>query len=132
MKVLNLTSKSLVTLRIERSDIVKVLICFQKQLPLLFYYLKPYMGKTIRDLLGMKDNVNYFDPLSDAEPHRRLTILPENIPDDVKAAILDIYKPSTNGNSILEELTLKEANDILIKTCPKELTLANLQPTTGS
>ncbi|XP_044752957.1 uncharacterized protein LOC123312542 isoform X2 [Coccinella septempunctata] len=133
LKVLHLTTKNIVTLTIERTDIVKVLICFQKQLPLLFYYLKPYMGSTIRDLLGMKENdVNYYDPLSDTESHRRLTILPENIPDEVRMALIEIYRPSMNGNNILEELTLKEANDILIKTCPKELTLAHVQPTAGS
>ncbi|XP_045472822.1 uncharacterized protein LOC123679317 isoform X3 [Harmonia axyridis] len=132
MKVAHTSNKSVTTLRIERSDIVKVLVCFQKQLPVLFYYLKPYMGKTIRDLLGMSDNdVNYYDPLSDNEPHRRLTILPENIPEDVRAALIEIYRPTMN-EGLLDELTLKEANDILIKTCPKELTMANLQPTAGS
>ncbi|KAL3281480.1 hypothetical protein HHI36_004689 [Cryptolaemus montrouzieri] len=128
LKVSNTANtKDLITIRIDRNDIVKVLISFQKQLPVLFYYLRPSMGNLIREMLGMKENdINYYDPLSDNESHRRITLLPENISEEAKSMLLQIYRSSATCN-ILDELTVKEANDILIKTCPKELTLANLQ-----
>ncbi|KAK9879547.1 hypothetical protein WA026_006617 [Henosepilachna vigintioctopunctata] len=130
IKVANVSNpKEVATIRIERNDIVKVLICFQKQLPVLFYYLRPNTGSSIREVLEMKENNvnNYYEPLSDNESHRRITLLPENITEEVKKVLQSLYQPS-----MLEELTLKEANDILVKTCPKELTLANLHTSSGS
>lgn len=117
--------KEFVRIRIDRNDIVKVLISFQKQLLVLFYYLRPHTGALIRNMLGMADGQDvFFDPLSENESQRRITLLPENIADEAKLFLQQIYMNSSN--SILDELTCKEANDILIKTCPKELTQSAL------
>lgn len=60
----------------------------------------------------------YFDPLSEAEEaHKRITLLPESLSEESKLTLQRIY----SKHGLLEELTYKEANDILIKTCPKEL-----------
>lgn len=68
----------------------------------------------------------YFDPLSEVnETHRRITLLPDHFTDDMKLNMKKIYAhqsltPPFTSN-ILEELTPKEANHILMKSCPKEL-----------
>lgn len=96
-----------------------MLISFQKSLPVLFYYLLPSVGAIVRSALDMTQGSDcYFDPLSDSEEsHRRITLLPETLSEECKHVLQKIYSSS----SLLEELTYKEANDILIKTCPKEL-----------
>jgi hypothetical protein len=106
-------------IRIENSEIVKVLISFQKSLPVLFYYLLPSVGNSVRHILDMTPGSDcYFDPLSEAEEaHRRITLLPETLSEDCKHTLQKIYQKV----GMLDELTYKEANDILIKTCPKEL-----------
>ncbi|EFA03603.1 hypothetical protein TcasGA2_TC013691 [Tribolium castaneum] len=106
-------------IKIESSDIVKVLISFQKSLPVLFYYLLPSVGAVVREALDMTPVSDYyFDPLSEIEEaHRRITLLPESLSEESKITLQKIY----SKNSLLDELTYKEANDILIKTCPKEL-----------
>ena len=45
--------------------------------------------------------------------HKRITLLPERIPDDSKTILKELYKP------IFEELNTKEANDILVRASPK-------------
>ncbi|XP_063914137.1 uncharacterized protein LOC135130642 isoform X2 [Zophobas morio] len=106
-------------IKIDNSDIVKVLISFQKSLPVLFYYLLPSVGAIVRAALDMAQGSDYFfDPLSETEEsHRRITLLPETLSEECKHILQKIYAK----NSVLDELTYKEANDILIKTCPKEL-----------
>ncbi|XP_044266946.1 uncharacterized protein LOC123012840 isoform X2 [Tribolium madens] len=106
-------------IKIESSDIVKVLISFQKSLPVLFYYLLPSVGAMVRTALDMTLGSDYyFDPLSEIEEaHRRITLLPETLSEESKLVLQKIYLK----NCLLDELTYKEANDILIKTCPKEL-----------
>lgn len=104
---------------LSRDNVVKVLVNFQKQLPVIFYYTSPVFGKKVRDLLGMTSvDEYYFDPISKEEPYRRITILPDFISDEAKIYIKQLYdKPL----SLIDELTNTEANNILMKTCPKEL-----------
>lgn len=98
---------------------VKVLVNFQKALPVIFYYVVPHVGRTIREQLDMvKGGDFYFDPIGEEEAYKRITVLPEFISEETKTVFKCIY---TKPFNIMDELTVKEANDILIKTCPKEL-----------
>lgn len=108
------------TIKIDRNHIVKVLVNFAKMLPVIFYYVKPSVGEAIRNELEMvKGGDNYFDPLSNEEQFKRITILPEYVNEETKASFKEIYNKPLN---IIDELTSKEANNLLIMTCPKELT----------
>lgn len=112
--------KDIRTITVERNHIVKVLVNFSKMLPVIFYYVKPSVGESIREELGMeKEGDNYFDPLSREEQFKRITILPEYLSESVKNNFKQIYNKPYN---IIDELTSKEANNLLIMTCPKELT----------
>lgn len=106
------------TIVLNRENIVKVLVNFQKALPVIFYYTSQVVGKKVRDMLGMSaGDENYFDPISKEEAYKRITILPEDISDEAKMYLKQLYgKPF----SLIDELTNKEANNILMKTCPKE------------
>lgn len=108
------------TIVIDRANMVKVLVSFNKIMQVLFYYVKPSMGQKIREILGMTEGSEpYFDPLSSQETCRRITVLPETLFDNVKPLFKQIYgKP----HNIMDELNAKEANDILMMTCPKEVT----------
>ncbi|KAJ8674883.1 hypothetical protein QAD02_010669 [Eretmocerus hayati] len=110
--------KSTVIVDIRIIDMVKVLIHFAKSMPVLFFYTNPETGLRIRDILGMQDPKGpYFDPASKDQTHKRITLLPEKITEESKAAIKEILK------SKFEELNTKEANDILVKASPKVKTL---------
>uniref|UniRef100_A0A8D8Y097 Sentrin-specific protease 7 n=2 Tax=Cacopsylla melanoneura TaxID=428564 RepID=A0A8D8Y097_9HEMI len=122
-----------VQVKIFRHEIVKVLAHFGKGMPVIFYYIRAHVGPRIRELLNMntKSCKFYFDPSSRDETHRRITLLPEKIPDEVKTILSDIYsndsEPSTDSEETLingpclEELSIKEANNILVKSSPPEL-----------
>lgn len=117
--------KQMKVIKIETGAIVKVLASFNTALPVFFYYLNPLQAKIIRETLGMtEDGDYYFDPLStDEESHRRITLLPDDLAEDDR----DIFQIIYGGPpSILDELNVKEANDILIKTCPKDISKATL------
>lgn len=108
------------TIVIERANVVKVLVSFSKIMQVIFYYVKPSMGQKIREILGMTEGSEpYFDPLSPEETCRRITVLPENLYENAKPLFKQIYGKPLN---IMDELNAKEANDILIMTCPKEVT----------
>ncbi|KAJ8931084.1 hypothetical protein NQ314_016048 [Rhamnusium bicolor] len=113
------------TIKIDKCEIVKVLASFNKALPVFFYYLNPALAKLIREELDMTpDGDYYYDPLSSKEEaYRRITLLPDDVSDEDKENFQLIYGCIPG---ILDELNVKEANDILIKTCPKELTKAAL------
>lgn len=108
------------TITIDKSKIVKVLANFQKVLPVIFYYVMPSFSAQVREQLNMTTGSGYyFDPVSTEEAYKRITILPEHFGDDTKMIFKQIYgKP----NNMMEELTSKEANNILLRTCPKEIT----------
>lgn len=117
--------KQMRIIKIETDSIVKVLASFNPALPVFFYYLNPGTAKSIRETLGMTaDGDYYFDPLSvEEESFRRLTLLPDDLAEDDR----DIFQIIYGGPpSMIEELNVKEANDILIKTCPKDVSKATL------
>lgn len=117
--------KQLKTIKIEKKDVIKVLASFNIALPVFFYYLNPDLATTIREELCMTaDGDYYYDPLStEEEAFRRITLLPDDVGDNDKDIFQTIYGGSPN---LIDELNVKEANDILIKTCPKDLTRAPL------
>lgn len=101
---------------------LRVLVNFHKALPVLFYYLSPSAGVIIRNRLQMQTGSDiYFDPISRQEPLKRLTLLPDVIDDDLKTEITEIYSEMYDHYSLLTELNTHEANEILIKSCPKEV-----------
>lgn len=117
--------KQMKFLKIETSAIIKVLASFNPALPVFFYYINPAHAKVIREMLGMTPESDYyFDPLStEDEAHRRITLLPDDLAEDDR----DIFQIIYGGPpSIMDELNVKEANDILIKTCPKDISKATL------
>jgi hypothetical protein len=52
------------------------------------------------------------------ETQRRITLLPERLHEDNKVALKNIFGSLSN---VLEELSNKEANDILVRASPKEV-----------
>lgn len=108
------------TIRIDKADIVKVLVCFNKSLPVIFYYLNVGVAPSIRELLNMRRETGaYYDPIDEKEDsYRKITLLPEDFGEDHKILFNQLY--GVTPYNIMDELTTKEANDILIKTCPKD------------
>lgn len=113
------------TVVLSREHIAKVLISFHKALQVIFFYTAPEFGRKVRELLGMQQGDDlYFDPLSKDESYKRITLLPETFLDDTKIYIKQLYgKPF----SIIDELSVKEANNILMKTCIKDVSKTVVQ-----
>lgn len=109
------------TLFIPTKAILKVLVNFHKALPVLFYYLVPSAGSYVRKKLQMQQGSDiYFDPSSRQDPFKRITLLPDVIPEDIKTGIVEVYSKTYDKYIILTEIDTREANEILIKTCPKD------------
>ncbi|XP_066255314.1 uncharacterized protein [Euwallacea similis] len=105
------------TVRIDRGDIIKVLVCYNKALPVIFCYLNLGGAPVICDMLNLtRESGLYFDPVDEKEAsYRKITLLPDDNIEDLKSMFVDLY----GGPPAIDELTVKEANDILIKACPK-------------
>lgn len=52
--------------------------------------------------------------MSKVDPFKRITLLPETITEDCKVALKALF------GKVMDELNSREANDILVRTCPKE------------
>lgn len=52
--------------------------------------------------------------MSKIDPFKRITLLPEIITDDSKMTLKALF------GKVMDELNAREANDILVRTCPKE------------
>ncbi|XP_056631057.1 uncharacterized protein LOC130441410 isoform X1 [Diorhabda sublineata] len=118
--------KGVCTITLNNLDVVKVLASFNSSLPVIFYYINTALAAKVRMELDMtSDSEYYLDPLTlEEEAQRRITLLPDDNLEEQKETFELIYSFPVN---ILEELNIKEANDILIKTCPKDL----VKPTPG-
>lgn len=113
-----ISDQSFVTLEIKLQDIVKVLIHFGKSMPVLFFYTSINTGAMIRELLGMQDPKGpYYDPAGKDHTHKRITLLPEKLSEESKAALKNLF----SYRHLLVELNTKEANDILIRASPKDV-----------
>ncbi|XP_043472119.1 uncharacterized protein LOC122504870 isoform X2 [Leptopilina heterotoma] len=107
--------KKLVTVDVKFKHIVRLLVHFGKAMPVLFFYTTTATGVMIRDVLGMQDPKGpYFDPASKDHTHKRITLLPDRINEESKSILKTLYEGK------LEELSPKEANDILVRASPKD------------
>lgn len=52
--------------------------------------------------------------MSKIDPFKRITLLPETISDEAKMTLKMLF------GKVMDELNAREANDILVRTCPKE------------
>ncbi|XP_043605079.1 sentrin-specific protease 7-like isoform X2 [Bombus pyrosoma] len=110
--------KTFVALEVKIQDIVKVLIHFGKAMPVLFFYTSTNTGAMIRELLGMQDPKGpYYDPAGKDHTHKRITLLPEKLSEESKVVLKSLF----SRRRLLEELSSKEANDILVRASPKDL-----------
>ncbi|XP_054260206.1 uncharacterized protein LOC128984862 [Macrosteles quadrilineatus] len=117
------TTNKYVDVKILHHEIIKVLISFNRSMPVLFFYTRPAAAVRIRKLLLMTDKTKfYYDCMSSDETHRRITFLPEKIDEECKSTLKDIY--SNPDSPVLAELTGKEANAILVKASPKEVVMS--------
>ncbi|XP_033211102.1 uncharacterized protein LOC117169082 isoform X2 [Belonocnema kinseyi] len=106
--------KKFVKVDVMYEDIVRVLIHFGRHLPVLFFFTSTRAGQNIRNAVGMVDPSGlYYDPASQDRTHKRITLLPNTISDDAKKLLKNWFE------SKLEELSLSEANDILVRATPK-------------
>lgn len=111
-----------ITLNIPTKAILKLLVNFHKTLPVLFYYLVPSAGDYVRTKLQMSQGSDvYYDPISRQDPFKRITLLPDSIDENIKNDITEIYsKMYDNRLSALTEIDTREANAILIRSCPND------------
>lgn len=56
----------------------------------------------------------YYNPMSKIDQFKRITLLPESITEEAKSAFKILF------GKLMDELNGREANDILVRTCPKE------------
>ncbi|XP_078053727.1 uncharacterized protein LOC144479093 isoform X3 [Augochlora pura] len=109
--------KVFVSLEVKLQDLVKVLIHFGKSMPVLFFYTSTNTGAMIRELLGMQDPKGpYYDPAGKDHTHKRITLLPEKLSEESKVVLKSLF----SRKGLLEELSSKEANDILVRASPKD------------
>ncbi|KOB73014.1 Sentrin/sumo-specific protease senp7 [Operophtera brumata] len=102
-------------LQISLKEVVRILVHFGKGLPVIFLYTMIRTGQYIRNSLDMvEDSGPYYDPMSKVDPFKRITLLPETITEDCKVALKALF------GKVMDELNSREANDILVRTCPKE------------
>ena len=55
------------------------------------------------------------------EPQRRITLLPEHLTDTNRVHIFEIFE----GTNLMKELSHEEANQILVRSAPKEVCALN-------
>ncbi|KAK8741250.1 hypothetical protein OTU49_002576, partial [Cherax quadricarinatus] len=126
-----------VTFDIPIKSVVKILVHLGRSLPVFFIYIKPSTAASVRRLLKMMDKSGYyFDPCSNEESQRRITILPDRMTEENKNLVKEILS-STNVHTsdavnvtssvpndkinIMEELDQREANEILVRSSPMEV-----------
>jgi len=116
-----MNESEVVTISIPMTDVLKVLAHFGKSMPLLFLYISPTACMKARKTLKMTNSQSfYLDVQSNDETQKRITILPDKLSEDNKA----ILKQHFGSN--VQELESKDANEILVRSSPKEIgTLKN-------
>ena len=108
-------NNEVVTIDIGMGDILKVLIHYGKQMPLLFLYVSPGACQKTRKLLKMTNRDSfYLEVTSTDETQKRITILPEKINEESKTILKQHF-----GDKI-QELENKDANEILVRSSPKD------------
>jgi len=106
----------LVTINIVMKDILKVLVHFGKQMPLLFLYISPSACQKTRKLLKMTNSQSfYLDVQSTDETQKRITILPDKLLEENKVTLNQHFA------NIIQTLESKDANEILVRSSPKDI-----------
>ena len=104
--------KKIVTIVIPVNDILKIEMLSGRSMPLLFISTTPSTCDRVRkDLnLNFKSSGLYFDLSSNDETMKRITMLPEKMPDEVKNLLTTFY------GELISELDNKSANEMLVST----------------
>ena len=102
--------KKIVTVVIPAPDILEIQILSGRSMPLLFISTTPSTCDRVRrDLnLNFKTSGLYFDLSSNDETMKRITMLPEKMPDEVKNLLTTFY------GDVIKELDNKTANEMLV------------------
>uniref|UniRef100_A0A0K2UJS5 Putative LOC100642437 [Bombus terrestris] n=1 Tax=Lepeophtheirus salmonis TaxID=72036 RepID=A0A0K2UJS5_LEPSM len=105
-----------ITLDIKKKDFMQFDAHFGRGMPIFFLFISVQACRKIRDLLKMESShTQWLDVASQDETQKRITILPDKMNDDAKHILLRNF-----GNELLTELGPKEANDILVRSSPKD------------
>jgi len=111
----------MITIHVEINEVFKVLAQLGKFMPVLFLYVSVSACQKTREILKMTDHKGYYlDVLSEDETQKRITIMPEKLTED------DIEIMKNHFGSNLQELQSKDANDLLIRSSPKDQDLKTI------
>jgi len=111
----------MITIHVEMNEVFKVLAQLGKFMPVLFLYVSVSACQKTREILKMTDHKGYYlDVLSEDETQKRITIMPEKLTED------DIEIMKNHFGSNLQELQSKDANDLLIRSSPKDQDLKTI------
>jgi len=103
------------TITILKTDLIRIQAHFGKQMPLLFLYVNSSACLRARKTLKMTSRESfYLDVKSEDETQKRITILPEKLTEENKTAL------KINFGDYIEDLESKDANEILVRSSPKE------------
>lgn len=98
-----------------KSDVLRICAHFGKAIPILFLFLGPNACRYFRQRLSMTSKAGFWLELDSAdETQKRVTILPEKLPDEAKTFLRRVFQDN------ITELDTKMANEILVKSSPKE------------
>ena len=96
----------------------QVLAHFGKSMPLLFLYVSQDACARVRRQLKMVNSQAFFlEVQSPDETQKRITILPEKLTEENKAVLKQHFE------SKLQELESKDANEILVRSSPKDIAM---------
>jgi len=109
------SAQNLATFILMKNDIIKIQAHFGRGIPALFVFASPSACAKIRTTLKMNKATGLWLDLSlSDESMRRITILPEKITEETKSLLLRLY------SGAIEEIDGQTANDILVKSSPKD------------
>merc|ERR1719266_3121098 len=113
-----LPPQEVITITIGMNDVLKVLAHFGKSMPLLFLYVSQDACARIRRQLKMVNSQAFFlEVQSPDETQKRITILPEKLTEENKGVLKQHFE------SKLQELESKDANEILVRSSPKDIAM---------
>ncbi|XP_017778896.1 PREDICTED: sentrin-specific protease 6-like isoform X2 [Nicrophorus vespilloides] len=118
LRIPSLEDNAIKSIKVPRTSVVKVLANFQKLVPVIFYYVAPSIGESIRNELHMTTGGEYyFDPVSNEETYKRITLLLDSVSEEIKWIFTEIYRAVGK----FEELNVKDANIVLVKSSPRPI-----------
>ena len=116
MKIPYLTDPyRLITIVVPLTDILKIKMLSHRSIPLIFISTTSSTCERVRkDLnLNFKSSGLYYDVSAVEETMKRITLLPEKLPDDVKNLLFSFY------STYITELDSSKANVMLVNSTPK-------------